>query len=973
MAGPTPLINNYRQQKKKTAGFTITPAVPAPAVPLSQRLKDPTIQKTLGDTLDSGGIPERKPLPSMPPPMMDFSNPFEGHEVLPKKTGPIGVSAPAASATQVYRSHPQSAQPYDTPGGAQFEGAVGQAAKTLKAPLAIPEKNRLLTDQGFDPAVVSQHLGHPTNLPPGGLPVSSAPRPLPAPAAPAAPTGPSPAPATPLADRFRPPPVEGQAQFGHSMTDLAGNANALGARPIPHPTIPDTLTPPEFPKPAEAPATPWTPPIQKPAPQDEPSPFSSQQVPAEVNRYATGRYGDLKGPALKAALLNDPKTRDHALAAMGHAPEETEGARHMRESAAAPARPKLADRFRLPTNQESTVAGSTPNITVSPGFGGARPEAPASRRPVAPLGDGGVSGPGLNEGRPLAPVGTTALGRPAAPGGFTNADGKATLNDNATLEARSRQAALNLAARPGSGVVMTQGQDAVDAQKAAGLSPTKTPEGWSPFTVQGRSLSPGRERLADRFAPPGVSNLRMSDDAGNPVPVNVLQAQAAGASAQPPMPVSMPAAPPLAQEALSGTTKPSALSALLTPKGTPVSTPAAPAFAPPAPGNPGVAPRGPVTSPEQVAQNKADRAAELAQRNNRVEQRGAARGQARDQRLEARKSGPSLVDQLAARNPAFAAELVRQRGQTERTAQEFGFRGKQADADRAQRGEIAGKEYDLKGNALTETSRANQAREGIDKERYGAERGERAADREARKEIAKTQAGATGGSAKERMVDEAAADAAFSRYQKAKTDGQTDEATFHLSDYNARRKKLGLPEFGVEAPAATGGQLSQSLLPKAAEARATASGLDFKQVGQIIKDHAGVHPFEAGKVGPDGNMSGARSAGGLVRRITGNLGTAFGYAGHDPHRNAAAMADKFMVMQAKNPKAFAMAAPTLRTAWEQNRNPEWDNFVRTDLAKSLPAVATYITTISQGRVPDEAMIAAAKKDIERVQGLARAQ
>jgi hypothetical protein len=121
----------------------------------------------------------------------------------------------------------------------------------------------------------------------------------------------------------------------------------------------------------------------------------------------------------------------------------------------------------LQTNAEATATGATPGITVSPGFG--RMPAPS--------------------GNPATQHFAQRLMSPA----YRNQDGQPALNDPETLEARARQAALNLTAGSGGRLNMLQGDAATSAMHAAGMSPTATAEGWSPFAVAATPPSPGHE------------------------------------------------------------------------------------------------------------------------------------------------------------------------------------------------------------------------------------------------------------------------------------------------------------------------------------------------------------------------------------------------------------------------------------------------------------------------------------------------
>jgi hypothetical protein len=349
----------------------------------------------------------------------------------------------------------------------------------------------------------------------------------------------------------------------------------------------------------------------------------------------------MQGPAMSADAMNLLQHSYHARQfALGrrqpgpYGTPDTEGApineAYLRGFAQA--RPQQANQpYSLQTNQQSLLAGTTPNITVGGGYRLNQPSELTGNQPYrnsGPLGSEIISGPSLNEPRPvgsqiqqlgaprtyggaISQVGSSGRPQWVSPGTpdpqYYNADGRAMLNDPKTLEARSRQAALNLAGSPGSGVRMLQGEAATGAQKAAGLSPQRAAEGWSPFTLQG-APSPGR------FAedgPPTAPSL------------------------------AVPAAPP------SGYT----------------------AFTPPAgPGTPMPTLRGPMTDPETVAANLAKRQQTMAERQAGVQRNAVGDKQMRDQRIASRNYVPTLAERYAMQNPEFALKAMDVMGENQARA-----------------------------------------------------------------------------------------------------------------------------------------------------------------------------------------------------------------------------------------------------------------------------------------------------------------
>jgi hypothetical protein len=654
VAGPA-MPNAFGQNRQRVRS-ALAPTAPVQQIrPLSERLKDPLLQKTI----DEGGIPERAPLPTPPSPdaiiaprPRQFVNPFEGEELMspPKSKSPGRVDV-AARPDQNFATS-VSPRPF---------GGSSASPSGLPAPPAAPGR---LSDRFLAPTAGTAPASppeSPTSIPPAGPGLNT----------------------TQVAPP-RGPGYVNMATVGH-----------VDRAPSP---VPPSLREPEYQR--------FTPSAM------------GERAQSPLVTLPTHDYSELTPAARQMAqrLNLDPAGTGGAFATFANNLAERQG------------QPKLADRFRLPTNQEATLAGGTPNVTASPNFGSPAPAA---------------------NGSPLV----QRFKQPEAPPQFVNTDGKAMLNDPATLNDR---------------------------------------------------VAAARQRLSDRLTARATPTAPVAEPAAPPAPPA-------------PPSAALPAAPPLAAAGPEGPKRPSVLDRLNGTGGTePVSVPAAaPAFTrftpPAAAGIPAANVTGPVTSPEQVAANKQRRADELARRDARVQERGIARGQARTQRLESRKRGPSLVDQLAARNPAFAAEVVRQQGAQALADKELGFRKGENAADRAQRGELAGKDFELKGRTLSETERANQAREGLSRDQLTS--GDRRLSEElrSREKVAGINAAATQGASKETTALLADASAHQDAADKLRAEGKVTEANRRqsLADESRRRAMGGTV---APPPPASGGFTSSTPL-----------------------------------------------------------------------------------------------------------------------------------------------------------------
>jgi hypothetical protein len=844
-----PSIPNAYGQNQQKVRRSLAPTAPVQQIrPLSERLKDPLLQKTI----DEGGIPERAPLPTPPSPdaiikprPREFVNPFEGEEP-PKAMTPGRVNVAARPDQNFATSF--SPRPFAGPAA---------APPSLPTPPAGPARlsERFAAPTAGPSAVAPPES--PTSIPPAGLGLNTT--------------------------QVAPPRGPGYV----NMATVGNVDRAPGAEPSVGGRIP-------------MPGTPANP----------------------VNLLTP------EAQAMTSRMKLDPAGMGGAFANFANALAERQG------------QPKLSDRFRLPTNQEATLAGGTPNVTASPNFGAPRP---------TPGGD---------------PV-VQRFKQPEAPPQFVNADGKAMLNDPATLDDRVAAAKQRLSERlaaratppapvaepsapPAPPVPPSAVLPAAPPLAAAGPEGSKRPsvldrlngtEGTVPVSAPAQAspilqstpeiqqqplFSGGRSTpLTSRFAPPTPAAPPVLDpnkpyDPNNTAPANPNKPTET-------TPVSLPAPAPAAPEFTR--------------------------FTPPASGGiPAANVTGPVTSPEQVAANKARRAEVLNKRQEKVEARGAARAEARTQRLESRKRGPSLVDQLAARNPAFAAEVVRQQGAQALADKELGFRKGENAADRAQRGELAGKDFELKDRTLSETERANQSREGLSRDQLTS--GDRRLSEElrSREKVAGINAAATQGASKGTEYWLADAATHFDRAKKLREQGLTAEADRADAMGNESRQRAmgGAAPATAPVQAQPAGPLTTRLMPGQAKKQieASGSGIDYDAIKGLGASYGGLSPREL--AGP-----GSTFRGGMASAMSG-LQMIAGGAGAEMDRRAAMLANRLKAMEDRNPTSFALSIPAIQTALQESVHPDFQAFVANELPrmKGGAPIAAYLTAVFNGQRPN---------------------
>lgn len=542
---------------------------------------------------------------------------------------------------------------------------------------------------------------------------------------------------------------------------------------------------------------------------------------------------------------------------------------------------RLSEQFKPPglqTNQQSLLAGTTPNVTASPGF------APQPQGPGAP--------PVTQQlGKPAtAPV----VAQSAAPQHFGE-DGRPMPG---TLDSRVAAAKARLPGRP------------------------------APASV------------ADRLTPPGAPSTT-----GEPL---------------------LRTPPPLAHEGPPA--KPSILDLLKpdAPPPVPTSEPTYTKFNPtPSPVTPAPVLGGPMTSPEDIAANKARRADSLAERAFGAQARGIGRGVERDVRLDARRAGVPYG--------AMAGHRMDQ----QRLSDQFALKSRElgideqdiASKERIEGGRTGADKY--KTDAVARTAgdtNASMERRTETEGKYGVETAKARAEGDR----------ATRGDADKEQILAAEESGLREQLKSMRDSGAPKEQIDELEDrLKQAQTKRGIKPY-APPPKSTDSDVtraSNALLPAKAEEIASKAGFDLAGAGKAIKSHMGVHPFETGRYEEGGKIKAAPlSVGGAVRgAYISPFQQAFGGAGDDPYRNAAMLADKLHLMQSKSPAAFRIGIKPLQTAWQQNRDAGWEDFIDKDLPKKMPATAKFFKALAQGEHPDEATMKESQVEIRKVPYLNKAQ
>lgn len=558
--------------------------------------------------------------------------------------------------------------------------------------------------------------------------------------------------------------------------------------------------------------------------------------------------------------------------------------------AARKGQPRTSDQFRpgpLPTNQESLLAGTTPNITASP-------------RP-------GYGSP------------------PSTGGAVTQQLGKPTPSLAVPQSASPELFAENGRPIPGSL------DDRVAAAKA------RMPGRPAPASIADR-LEPGATTPTSIPAPPPL----------------------------PPTPAPEPDAAERARDKLRTSEGPSwgeEAKQFHPPAAPPVPAPAAEPtytkFNPtPSPSMPAPVLKGPMTSPEDVAANKARRAGSLAERAFGAQARGIGRGVERDVRLDARRAGVPY------------GAMAEHRMDQQRLSDQFALKSRElglgeseiASKERIEGGRTGADKY--KTDALERSTGATNA----SMERRTDSEGKWGVKREEAKERA-----ATAGDAKKEEIYAAEESGLRQQLNAAREGGAPEE---HVKELEYRLKqameKRGIKPMPPPAPSSGGGgsidpngtgplaaglrtrgdsQAVKALLPDKAEQNATKAGIDLKKISGLVADFGSQPPDPNNKypgIGPD--RSGPMGPSMLASGIVGELNQIGGGSGDEPFKRASRLADELSLMQSRGPTSFRIGLPAIVTEL-QKIHPEYRQFILESLKTKQPATAEYLSQLLQGREP----------------------
>lgn len=605
-----------------------------------------------------------------------------------------------------------------------------------------------------------------------------------------------------------------------------------------------------------------------------PGPFGPRDHAAELSDYNDGAAPLSPGAS---ALLGNPGGSYEGYAAAGYHPggmggsfagfanslgEREMNRRRMQRlglSGAMPTRPPASS--GLSTNAEALLSGTTPHVTV----GGAWGRTPPASGPI------------------MSPEATALLGGI----GFHNADGQRTFNDPSTLDARARQAALNLAAGSGGGLQMLQGGNATDAMHAAGLSPQAPAAGWMPWAIRGVPPSPGRfagaaPELPAMPVPPSYRGP-LSDAAGNPIPIR------------------RPGVEPGMERDADGNFIPQRVDAdgnavdddgeLLPERVLPPSIPSYTGYRPPvSPVTPAPVLRGPMTPPDQVAANRARYLDALGLRQQNAQANGMDRGRDLAMRMAGRRSGSGYGAQ------------VQQRMLYQAMANQLGL----AVGDQSLRRELGMGDLDVK-------------RRGIDAgERSAADHNrtlETVADKTGKwhTEAAKYQADAMYGKGQQAQFDKLQDDlmqveATIKAAKEGKDFDLADRLTRHRDELQRRLYQTpgGSPSPGAATPSTVPTSLpNASSVEVDPRAEALLGDHRFKEYRRWANHYGGTSPDEAGMDAQGNRLPGTAtlpSSGQGVGAALTDLSRSLGGAGRDPSRRAAVLASTLLSDMERYPK-----------------------------------------------------------------------